>query len=344
MSTREENLSILKNSGKTVAPGQKFIVDDFRPEDAKGIAELYYAVYGENFPVDSVYDPQAIVAATQRNETHMVVGRTPAGDIVGLYALFRNPPGKHIMEAGSWIVLPSYRNTMLAMRMTKRVNTAPPAHLNLHAIFGQMVCDHVISQKMGDKYNNIISALEIEAMPPRPEDGLDQGGNRISLLDAIVLYRDNPHSVYLPARYAATFREIYASGELSREFLEDSGPSEKSVCTVQPMENASLVKMTVEEPGFDLAERLKRMMQEYPEQHVYQLVLPLWRPGVSHAVDEARKSGFFLAGMLPLWADKDAMLMQRVSTPTDYSKIQLHTHKAKDLLNVIIEDRESLPA
>jgi hypothetical protein len=36
--------------------------------------------------------------------------------------------------------------------------------------------------------------------------------------------------------------------------------------------------------------------------------------------------------------------MQRLSHPTDYSKIQLYTDEAKALLAVIIADRESLPA
>jgi hypothetical protein len=344
MSTRKDNLSLLKHSGKTVKPGQKFLVDDFRPEDAQGVAELYYAVYGENFPVDYVYDPKEIAAAAQRKETHLVVGRTETGDIVGLYALFRNPPGKHIMEAGSWIVLPSYRNTTLAMRMAKRIHTTPPPHLELNAMFGQQVCDHLITQKMGVKYNTIASGLEIEAMPPRPEGGVDKGGDRISLLDGVIVYRDIPHAVYLPVPYAETFRKIYTSGELSRKFLEDGDPAQTSTCTVQSMDHASLIKMTVHEPGIDLSEHLERMIQDYPGRHVYQLVLPLTRPGVSYAVDAARKNGFFLAGMLPLWDDKDAMLMQRLPLPTDYSKIQLYSDEAKALLDIIIADRESLPA
>lgn len=343
MKTREENLSILRESAKAVEAGQKFVVDDFRPEDARGVAELYYAVYGENFPVDSVYSPEEIIAATQRKETHLVVGRTDRGDIVGLYALFRNPPGKHIMEAGSWIVLPSYRNTMLAMRMTHRIHSAPPAYLGLNVMFGQMVCDHVITQKMGVKYNTFVSALEIEAMPPRPEGGVDKGGERISLLDGFIIYKDAPHPVYLPAHYAETFRGIYASGNVTREFLEDSGPAGSSVSSVQTMDNASLAKMTVDEPGADIAEHLDKMLEDYPGRHVYQLILPMWRPGVSHAVEQARKSGFFLGGLLPLWDDRDALLMQRLATPTDYTRIQLYTDAAKALLEAIIADRESLP-
>lgn len=343
MSTREENLSTLRNAGKRVEPGQKFVVDDFRPEDARGVAELYYAVYGENFPIDSVYDPEEILAATERKETHLVVGRTENGDIVGLYALFRNPPGKHIMEAGSWIVLPSYRNTTLAMRMTRRIHSIPPAHLKLNAMFGQMVCDHVITQKMGLKYKAFFSALEIEAMPPRPDGGAGQNGQRISLLDSFIIYRDTPHAVYLPGRYAEILRGLYDTGTLSREFLDDAGPTGSSICTIQTMDNASLAKMTVDEPGADVGAQIQKMIKDYPGRHVYQVILPLWRPGASYAVEQARGMGFFLGGLLPLWDDKDALLLQRLTTATDYSNIQLYTKEARDFLDVIVADRETLP-
>lgn len=343
MSTREENLSVLRKAAKVVEPGQKFVVDDFRPEDARGVAELYYAVYGENFPVDYVYSPEEIAAAMQRRETHLVVGRTTAGEIVGLYALFRNPPGRYIMEAGSWIVLPSYRSTTLAMRMAHRIHTAPPEDIELNVTFGQMVCDHVITQKMGVKYDTYVSALEIEAMPPRPDDGQGRGSERISLLDGFMIHRDTPHAVYLPDRYAETLRDLHARRELEREYLVDTGPAESTASSIQTVDNASLVKMTIDEPGRDVGKQLAAMMDDYPDRHVYQLVLPLWRPGVSYAVEQAREHGFFLGGLLILWDDKDALLMQRVATPTDYSKIKLHTEEAKRLLEIIIADRDSLP-
>ncbi|NCC26454.1 MAG: hypothetical protein EOM25_14840, partial [Deltaproteobacteria bacterium] len=191
--SREECLALLRNDPHFIEPGQKFVVDDFRPEDAPGVAQLYYTEYGEGFPVDHVYDPEELVRLNTGPNLHQVIGRTEKGDVVGLYALFRNPPGKHIMEGGSWIVHPAYRHSSLVMRLAARIHTSPPERLNLDVMFGQTVCDHVTTQKMGLKYNSLYSALEIEAMPPRPG-----GDGRISLLDAFIVYRDRPHTVYLP--------------------------------------------------------------------------------------------------------------------------------------------------
>lgn len=342
--SREENLARLRSARLDIAPGQKFTVKDFDPEDAQGIAALYYAVYGENFAVDYVYDPEQIIVAHERKETHCVIGRTEAGDVVGLYALFRNPPGKRIMEAGAWIVLPEYRNSTLAMRLAARIHGNPPAHLGLDVIFGQVVCDHVITQKMGAKYKAFSCALELEAMPPRPDDVQGRSGGRITLLDTFALLRDVPHAVYLPVVYAGSLCGLYASCGLSREFLEDGPPQAETRCGLETMDAASLVRMTVHEVGRDLGDRLEELERDYPDRQIAHLILPLWRPGASAAVEIARKAGYFLGGLLPFWDDRDMLLMQKLRTLPDYSRILLYTQEAKDLLDLVVRDRASLSA
>jgi RimJ/RimL family protein N-acetyltransferase len=344
MRSREANLARLRNAKHEIAPGQGVEVRDFEPEDAQGVAALFYAVYGENHPVDSVYDPDYIIQANASRQMLHIVGRTKSGDIVGLHAFFRNPPGKRIMEVGSWIVLPAYRNTTLAMRLAKRTLGDPPASLNLNVIYTQNVCDHLISQRVSEKFNFLSCALELEAMPSRPEDAQGGAGRRISLIDAFFLRRDEPHAVHLPGIYADTLRRMYASRGLQRDFVEDEQPQGESRSSVQSMDAASLVRMTFEAVGRDIAKRLDHLERDYPDRDVVQLVLPLWRPGVSRAVEAARDAGFFLGGLLPLWADRDMLLMQKLRTPPVYSRILLHTQEAKDLLELVAADRASLAA
>jgi RimJ/RimL family protein N-acetyltransferase len=344
MRSREVNLARLRKANREIAPGQKFEVRDFDPEDAQGIAALFYAVYGEKFPVDSVYDPEQIIEVNASHQVNHIVGRTESGEVVGLHALFRDPPGKHIMEVGSWMVLPAYRKTSLAMRLAQRTLGEPPAHLELHVIYTQNVCDHLVSQKAAVKFKFISCALELEAMPPRPEDAQGGAGHRISLLDEFMMRRDVPHAVRLPAAYADTLHKIYTSRGLNREFVADGPPQNQSRCSVQSMDAASLVKMTIDEVGRDLATHLGRLQRDYQDRHVLQLLIPLWQPGVSLAVEAARDAGFFLGGLLPQWADRDMLLMQKLRTAPDYSRVRLHTQEAKDLLDMIAADRASLPA
>ncbi len=342
MISRAESLARLRNSHREVEPDQRVVIDDFLPQDAEGIAALYYAVYAETFPIDYVYDPEAIRRGNACGDVHHVVARTGKGDVVGLCALFRNPPGRYIMEAGAWIVLPAYRDSTLAMFMVHRLNTSPPAHLELNAIFGQSVCDHVITQKLFNKCKAICCALELEAMPPRPDDETSWGGERISLLDGVILFKDSPQAVHLPDPYAEDLRQAYRSMGLSRSFLQDVGPQGPTRSVVQSLEAASLVKVSIEAPGADIAEHLARLEQAHPGRHVYQLVLPLWLPGVSFAVEAARRAGYFWGGLLPLWADKDALLLQKLATEPDYSRIQLFTSEARAILDRIRTDRAAV--
>jgi len=342
--TREECLALLRSDLHSVEPGRKFVVDVFRPEDALGVARLYYAVYKEMFPVDHVYDPQELVRLNAGPDLHQVVGRTPSGDVVGLYALFRSPPGRRIMEAGSWIVHPAYRSSTLAMRMAREINLKAHERWGLDVVFGQTVCDHVITQKMGARFGSLYSALEIEAMPPRPED---QGGRngRISLLDGFIVYRDRPHALYPPRLHDRELRALYAELGLRRDFSDDPGPQDTTTSAlVRNMDLASLAKMTATRIGTDFDRRLNELLETFPDRHIYQIVLPLWGPGCTKAVETARAKGFFLGGVLPLWYDRDGLLLQKVAGEPDFSNIMLHAEKSENLLEMIIADRRSLPA
>ncbi|MGE4291183.1 MAG: hypothetical protein AB7E32_03135 [Desulfovibrio sp.] len=340
--TREECLAALRDTPPILA-GQKFVVDDFRPEDALGIARLYYAVYGEGFPVDSVYDPEEMIRLNAAMELHQVVGRAENNDVVGLYAMFRNAPGRRIMEAGSWIVHPDYRTTSLALRLAKRIHLKPPERLGLHVISGQSVCDHVISQKMSVLFKAMNLGLEVEAMPPRPEGEAQWCDGRISLLDQFLVPKDRHQEVYLPERYAAFLRSLYEKHGLGRDFPVDQRPGMKETASsLLRVEQASLVRMTVTRVGEDFPLCLSAALGERPEGHVDQLVLSLAAPGGSMAVEHARKAGFFIVGLLPGWFDHDGFMMQRLACAPDWAAIHVHTDDAKALLEAVRADYETL--
>ena len=344
--TREQNLARLREEAYVIEPGQKFVVDEFRPEDAPGVARLYHAVYGETFPVDHIYDPDELVRVNEGDDLFQIVGRTPKGDVVGLYALFRSAPGKRIMEAGSWIVHPGYRGTSLGLRLARRLHESPPEHLGLEAIFGQSVCDHVTTQKLAQRLNGRFSALEIEPMPARP--GKDAAYGRISLLDGIVLLGNRWDEIHLPGRYGAQLRRIYGWMDLDRTLLPDQAEKEdlaataETVLSVKTLEGAGQAKIEVESIGPGFAERLADAEREHPGMDTYQLILPLWRPGCSLAVEAARDSGFFFAGLLPLWFDRDALLLQKLAKTPDFSKPLLHTEEARALLEMVEADWRAL--
>ncbi|WP_319760517.1 hypothetical protein [Maridesulfovibrio sp.] len=344
--SREQNLARLREDSYIVEPDQKFEVDYFKHEDAVGIARLYYAVYGENFPVDHVYDPDELVRINKGDDLIQIVGRTPKGDVVGLYALFQAAPNPKIMEGGSWIVHPDYRGTSLGLRMVSRFHHRPPEDLEFDGFFGQSVCDHLTSQKLCKKFKALPCAFEVESMPPR--SGEEESYGYISLLDGMIVLRNSSDEVVLPFRYDSQLRDIYEWMGLNRSFLPDTFGAEELASagetnlSVKLLDEAGLVKVEVESIGSDFAECLAGVLREHQGMHKYHIYLPLWCYSISVAVEAARAEGFFFGGLLPLWYERDALLLQKLAGTPDFSKPSLLVKESKALLNMVEADWNDL--
>lgn len=341
--TRKESLERLRANPGAVEPGQSVTVGPFRPEDAEGVARLYFAIYGENFPLDYVYDPEQITAANAGPDLHQFVSRTQAGDVVGLTALFRAAPNPDVMELGGLMILPAYRGGTLKTDMHEAILTTLPDELGLNAIFGQSVCDHLITQKLARNFSFPPSALEMEAMPPRPEGSNDGVGGRISLLSGFRVYRDMPHTVHLPERFAGFLKDLYAKFGLERSFGAARPANGRTHAEVTTMDGASLAKLLVDEPGADLDETIDAFEDGHPGRHAYQLQLPLAHPGLPAAAETARERGYFFGGLLPLWTGTDVLLLQKLTSDPDFSLPLLLTDEARALMDRIRSDWAGLP-
>jgi len=51
-------------------------IDMFCPKDAPGLVELYRAVYGDDYPVETVYEPEKIIRESQNGDSYRVIART----------------------------------------------------------------------------------------------------------------------------------------------------------------------------------------------------------------------------------------------------------------------------
>lgn len=343
--TRQECLDRLKAEAYSVAPGQKVVVDGFRPADAEGIARIYYAIYGDTFPIDYVYDPERIREANGTDDLFHVVGRTQSGDVVGVMALFRSAPGRGILESGGLMILPEYRQGLLLFRLYDMNQKLARSLPWLNAEYSQMVTDIETPQKMSNRFGARGLALELEAMGPRP--GGD--GRRMSFVDEFIVLRDVPQDIHLPERYAGLLRGQYASFGLERRFLPGREPTGCTRLERGELAWADLVKIQVAEIGADFAEALRGALCEAlceAEQgnasRVAQLLLPLTDPGLPRAVELAREQGFWLGGLLPLWTDADVLLMQKLPARPDFDAVFLLTDEAQALMREVRADHDEV--
>jgi hypothetical protein len=339
---RAENIARLKESFRAAAPGQAVVIDDFRPEDAPGVASLYYAIYGDGFPLDYVYDPAAIAAANAAGDLHQMVVRTTTGEVVGAAALFRSAPGAHIMEGGGLMLLPDYRRGRTGLELPRRTHKEISARLGLWAVYGQSVCNHVTSQKIIDRLGLWPYALELEALPTHTDRDHGDAPQRTALLDQFEVIKDRPQVIFPPERYAGLFAELYAQVGLKREFAPGRAPAGATTAVIKDMAHADLARLEVAAIGEDLTMLVGEMEAARPACLIRQLSLPLTDPGLPAAVKAARARGYFLSGVLPMWRDEDSLLMQKLALEPDWGGIMLYNQTARDLLQAIRRDRDSL--
>ena len=109
------------NKEQTTDSEEQIEVGLFRPADAKGIVDLFRAVYGEGYPIKVFYDEKGLTDANVDGEYYSIVARTQAGKVVGVQHLYRSAPYKSLYEVGAGLVLKEYRQFGVNKRMLQFV-------------------------------------------------------------------------------------------------------------------------------------------------------------------------------------------------------------------------------
>jgi hypothetical protein len=329
---------------RTIYTEQQFEVGLFRPADAKGIVDLFRAVYGEGYPIKVFYDEKALTDANAQGEYYSIVARTQSGKVVGVEHLYRSAPYQSLYEAGAGLVLKEYRQFGLNKRMLDFVfNKWVPKQGTIEQTFGEAVCNHPYMQRVVSQMGHVETALEIALMPAEAYDKERSASGRVAALLIFRCYKPKPHAVFLPLAYEKELRWIYSRLDDSRDLAlgETSLPanlSSKAEMTV--FDFARVARIAIYEMGNDLADYLTVLENQALGQKavVIQVWLKLSSPWCGSGVDILRSKGYFLGGVLPRWFDEDGLLMQKLVCEPDFDGIQLHSAEAKAILSIVKED------
>ncbi len=188
-----------EKSKEPVEPEKQFEVGFFRPSDAKGIVQLFRAVYGDGYPIKIYYDEEALTEANAKGQYYSIVARTSSGEVIGVEHLFRSAPYQRLYELGAGLVLKEWRRLSVNMRMLRYVfEEWVPKQDNIEQIFGEAVCNHTHLQKAVQQFSHIETALEVALMPTEAYDRERSAAGRVAVLFATRCYKPKPHTVYLP--------------------------------------------------------------------------------------------------------------------------------------------------
>lgn len=347
---KAEALRRIGAEGHVVPVSQSFVVDSFRPEDAWGVVRLFYAVYGDAYPIDTYYIPEKIIEANGSGALHTVVARTASGDIVGQAACFRSSaPFAGLLEAGLGLVLPAYRNTFAAMNLLRYTMQELPPRIGVDALFGESVSHHPIMQKFSKAFGCKVVGLEINLMPAATYAKEKTLFSRVACVFDFKSYRDRPQLIHLPEVYRETFAFLREDLDIEREIAvaDQPLPAGKATRVAELYYDfAQVGRFNVMELGEDFADSAARLDQQATARglKVAQCYLNLADPCNGAAVEILRQRGYFMAGYLPRWFDSDAILMQKLWSEPDFESMRLHTAKAKTLLDIIRRDWERAQA
>lgn len=331
---------------QNLEPGQDWEVDRFQPQDGTGVAQLFRTVYGEGYPIRHFVEPDRLREENAAGRVFSIVARTPKGDVVGHLALFRSAAWDGIAEWGSGVIHPLYRGgrVMFARLADYGFEVGAPL-LGLHALFGEPVCNHTISQKAGAAVGFRTGALEVDLMPAAAYTTEKSAVGRVAAFLFFRTSRPRPQAVYLPECYADTLRSLYGGFDDERELVPASGGLPEGVATrieARVFDFAQVARLAVHETGFDFADAFRREEEGARARGcvVVQAWLKASGPWVGQAVEELRARGYFLGGILPRWFDDDGLLLQKVWGEPSWEAIRFHSEGDGRLVGVVRADWE----
>lgn len=326
-----------------IEPNQKYEIDLFRPEDAPGIARLFRMVYGEGYPVKIFTDPERLREENAARRTISSVARTPKGDIVGHTALYNGAPFQGLFEAGASLVASNYRGGIIAFRLLEHSIREAAPRFGIEAVFGEPVCNHVITQKIGARLKSEPCALEVDLMPAEAYTKEKSASGRVATLLAFSVLAPKPQTIYVPGAYEDMVRFIYDGIRHEGRFESSSEdlPEELKTCMdVQIFDFAKVGRFSVEEAGADFLSVFDAREREALDKGtiVHQVWLKLSWPWVGRVVDFLRARGYFIGGVLPRWFDVDGLLMQKVFGTPNWEGIQVFGERSGRILEIVKAD------
>ncbi len=337
---RDELIRKLQDSHREIEPGQDVTIELFRPEDALGVALAYYATYGDTFPLEHVYDPKEIIRRNATDDQYTVVARTPRGEVVGLFGLFRHAPNPGVYEAGQLMVLKSYRKRGLSTEFSLVAHDKLPKQLRIPVVFLEAVSNHTVSQRIVLPRGLAFTGLEVECMSSGVQAKENDGARDISLLLMFKVFEKTSRDVHAPEPYRTFCETMYAELALPRVFSSAAALSGDTLASPFFIQKTGLMRLTVTRAGRDFGAVVSAAEAKAGPQGVLQIFLNLGDGGAPQAAAVLRDRGYFLGGLLPFWFGADGLLMQKVGQEPDWDAIQCVDLKAAAIRDMVREDFE----
>lgn len=331
-------IACLKTAGRDITPGLKYRVGLFEPGDGQGVAQLFHMVYGDRYPLSDYYVPEAIERLNAEGKLFTIVARLESGEIAGQGAYYQSsPPNKALFEYGQLLIAPQYRSKGMALEITREMDRFGREVLKAEGVFGEAVCNHLVTQKLGVRRGYSECGLEVSLMPSGAYESEGAGTQRVSCLISAMVHRDRRRELHLPERYRAPLEAILAGFSLDRDLrfsAMDAPTAAQSSLESRVFDDAGVVRVQALRIGADFAKLVETIDADAKRRGlaVAQVFVNTGESGAVFAAETLRGLGFVLGGLVPLWFGPDGLLMQKFYVEPEFDEIKLYSDKAKNLL------------
>ena len=319
--------------------------------NAHHVGSVFRAIYGEDFPVRDVYQPEVLCREIGAGRLASALAFAQDGRVAGYISSFKSAPNFRLWEAGNLVVDPEFANTDVASRLTEYY-FAPSMRIiaDSDGFFSEAVCCHYFTQVSTIKAGMFDCALELDQLSGDSfKDGKSNRAEtaRVSCVLNFKEFTNPVEMQYLPARYEEMLRTL-AAPLRPRTFLTTGTLPPNAGMTVwedKYFEFAQTWKIAVRKIGADWAAVIAGILAEADRRRVIslQITLDTACPPINAAVELLREQGFFLGGLMPRWFGTDGVLMQKLlGDEPEYEKIKLYTPTARKLLDFIRDDRDAV--
>ncbi len=343
MNRKQEILEELKNTYKPVEAGKRFFVKPFEPEDAMGVIKCCYSIYGDAYPIDSYYIPEKLIEENSNGQRYSLVAKTADGEIIGYAALYRSSAQFHdLYEAGQYIIQKEYRGSRAAYQLNNLLVEHSKV-LGISGLYGETVTNHLVTQKFGDRAGTISTALEIDLMPAEAYENDERVNGRVSALFQFLIFKDNPHKIFIPKEYFNIVKDSVQTINLSRE-IELNRQGSLNLCNAnvktEYFDYAGVGRFHILEIGEDIFNLLNDFENEIVKRNfqIAQVYITVAEQNSQTIFAELKNLGYFYGGYLPRWVDKDAILLQKLTHETKFENINLYPKRAIEILEFIKMD------
>ncbi len=339
---RQKAIQQLAADDRPLPAGEPFTTRFYQPEDGPGVARLFYAVYGDGYPIDTFYLPDRLTEENRACRIRSAVAVTGEGDVVCHEALYRSSaPNPGLFEFGLGLTLPAYRASLAFARCSQLLMTLPGTE-GIDAFFGEAVCNHVITQKLTRQVGTVETALEPALMPARAYEAEQSAQGRVSCLMAFKVVQDHKRQLCIPDIYRKQITFLLEGCNLNRELItsDTSLPSSPAILESALFPEAGVARCSITAAGDDLADRLRGLENDLRDKQfaLLQCFVPLDASWAGPVVELMRQERFFLGGFLPVWFGGDGLLMQKLFVDPGFEAMQLHSERSGKIRELVQDD------